>query len=523
MAPHPTQPKSVSRKARTVPRRFWPLTLLLLTVTLLCAASVIAAVPDPGVYLTANLTAVATSTAVTPMEQALLDLIAGATTSIDAAIYDFERVSVRDALIAAHTNGVAVRIVADDEARFNPSYAPHFAALEAAGIPVIDDQDSGRLMHDKYLIFDRQSVWTGSTNLSDNDFTLNHNDSIVFTSADLAALFQHDFDQMAAGRFGSQKTASPTTTVAYNGFAVEVYFSPQDGAMAPLIAQVNAAQTSIDFAIFFFTEDALRDALIAAHARGVRIRGLWDSLGAGNASSDDEALCAAGIPVKVENTAGKMHHKLMVIDAQGSDPRVLTGSLNWTVAAANRNSENTVIVHDRATAQSYAAGFAALWEGVTAPPCVPEPMLAATLYLPVVVRAAGGTTPPTPVPTETPPPVTLAAVRLVRIVHNPDGDDVQGERVELRNVGEGAAAMAGWTLADAASYVYAFPAGFVFPAGATVTVWVKAGTDTATELYSGRGSAVWNNEGDVATVRDGGGNVVDVCSYVGGGVEVGCE
>ena len=56
-----------------------------------------------------------------------------------------------------------------------------------------------------------------------------------------------------------------------------------------------------------------------------------------------------------------------------------------------------------------------------------------------------------------------------------------------------------------------------------MTVWVKAGADTASDLYSGRGSAVWNNDGDTATVRDGGGAVVDTCSYVGGGVEAGCE
>lgn len=92
---------------------------------MLCAASVIAAGTDPAVYLTANLAALATSTTVTPMEQALLDQIAAAVTSIDAAIYDFERISLRDALIAAKQRGVAVRLVADDEARANPSYAPH--------------------------------------------------------------------------------------------------------------------------------------------------------------------------------------------------------------------------------------------------------------------------------------------------------------------------------------------------------------------------------------------------------------
>ncbi len=198
---------------------------------------------------------------------------------------------------------------------------------------------------------------------------------------------------MAAGTFGSQKTASVTTTVTYHSVPVEVYFSPQDGAMAEVIVQVEAAQTSIDFAIFFFTEDALRDALIAAHQRGVVIRGLWNALGAGNASSDDETLCAAGIPIKIEDTAGKMHHKLMIVDAQGSAPTVISDSLNRTAAADNRNSENTIIVHDAATAQTLAAGFQTLWAGVTAAPCAPEIVQAERLYLPVVVQADGGAAP----------------------------------------------------------------------------------------------------------------------------------
>jgi phosphatidylserine/phosphatidylglycerophosphate/cardiolipin synthase-like enzyme len=423
-------------------RRRLPILMLALTLALLATVSARADPPDPAIYLTANLTAVATSPAVTVMEQALLDRINAAAASIDAAIYDFERVSVRDALIAAHATGVTVRIVADDEARANPSYAPHFAALEAAGIPIVDDQDDSRIMHDKYLIFDRRQVWTGSTNLSDNDFTLNHNHSLAFDGAEIAALYQADFDQMVAGHFGAQKTASLTTTVTYHGFPVEVYFSPQDGAMAQVIAEVEAAQTSIDFAIFFFTEDALADALIAAHQRGVVIRGLWDALGAGNASSDDEALCAAGIPVKIEETAGKMHHKLMVIDAAGSDPTVIAGSLNWTAAADARNSENTVIVHDGATAQTLAAGFEGMWAGMAVAPCAPETGLAERLYLPVVVR--GGEAAPD--------------VRLVRIVYNPAGDDVAGERVEVRNFGGTVVELSGWTLEDAGSYRYAFPA-----------------------------------------------------------------
>ncbi len=92
-------------------RRLLP-PVVIAAVAVLLAVTAAATPPDPAIYLTDNLTAVATSPAVTTMEQALLDQIAGATTSIDAAIYDFERVSIRDALITASQRGVAVRIVA---------------------------------------------------------------------------------------------------------------------------------------------------------------------------------------------------------------------------------------------------------------------------------------------------------------------------------------------------------------------------------------------------------------------------
>jgi hypothetical protein len=90
-APQPGRRQPPCPKARPMRRRRLPILMLALTLALLATVSALADPPDPAVYLTANLTAVATSPAVTAMEQALLDRIAGAATSIDAAIYDFER------------------------------------------------------------------------------------------------------------------------------------------------------------------------------------------------------------------------------------------------------------------------------------------------------------------------------------------------------------------------------------------------------------------------------------------------
>lgn len=96
---------------------------------------------------------------------ALLDRLDAAATSIDATLYDFNRVSVREALIAAHNRAVAVRVVTDDGAYADPDYAPHFQALEGAGIPVVNDMRAS-IMHNKFFVIDGQVVWTGSTNLT---------------------------------------------------------------------------------------------------------------------------------------------------------------------------------------------------------------------------------------------------------------------------------------------------------------------------------------------------------------------
>jgi phosphatidylserine/phosphatidylglycerophosphate/cardiolipin synthase-like enzyme len=391
--------------------------VLTAVLAMLISVGVFSAGFDPAVYLTANWPAPEPA-AIPMVEQALLDRLNAATTSIDAALYDFDRPSLRDALVAAAARGVAVRMVTDDEER-TPSSAsqPFYAAIAAAGIPVVDDADATRLMHDKYAVIDGRTVWTGSTNWSDNDLTHNHNNALVFDSPEVAAVYAHDFDQMFGGAFGEAKTASPTTALTYAGNPLEVYFSPQDNALDQVVAEVDAAQSSIDFAIFFFTDDRLRDALLAAKARGVVVRGLFDELGAANASSDDEALCAGGIAVKIEQTTGKLHHKLMVLDAGGANPRVVSGSLNWTAAGDARNSENIVILHGAETARAYRDAFAQWWED--SPPlsgCGMEPK-GNQVFLPLALKepepaptpeptAAPATPAPTltPAPTPTTPP-----------------------------------------------------------------------------------------------------------------------
>jgi phosphatidylserine/phosphatidylglycerophosphate/cardiolipin synthase-like enzyme len=162
---------------------------LILAFLLILVAAVALAAGDPLVLFTDNVEATGTVPAATVMEQALLDRIDGAASSIDVAIYDFNRTSARDALIAAHGRGVVVRVVtdddSDDDSYEDDSYHPFYAASEAAGIGVVDEGRSS-IMHNKFFVIDGEMVWTGSTNITDRGFTLNHNNSTVMTSTLLA-------------------------------------------------------------------------------------------------------------------------------------------------------------------------------------------------------------------------------------------------------------------------------------------------------------------------------------------------
>jgi phosphatidylserine/phosphatidylglycerophosphate/cardiolipin synthase-like enzyme len=325
----------------------------------------------------AALTAAGPTTSTTPMEAALLSLINGAEQRLDVAIYDFNRASLRDALIAAHNRGVAVRVVGDDEAVADPDYAPFYNALAAAGIPVITDTFSA-LQHNKFAIIDGQVTWSGSTNWTDRGFSLNLNNSLVLTDTYIALAYTREFEEMFSGRFSNQKTDNTPHVFTYTNAVVEIYFSPTDEVEQRVLAAVATAEDTFQFAQFYWTLESLSQLAITKFiTEGVEIWGSWDLLGASNAASQDDVLCNAGVPVRVEDFSGILHHKVGVIDAFGSDPTVVTGSFNWTMAGAERNDENVLIIHNADIAAAYYDEMVRLYTAVATEPCNPPPALTA--------------------------------------------------------------------------------------------------------------------------------------------------
>ncbi len=137
----------------------------------------------------------------------------------------------------------------------------------------------------------------------------------------------------------------------------EPFFCPHDLCEQRVVAAIQGADESIDAAIYSFTSREIAGALIAAKARGVRVRVVADYLQSRGESSVLDELTRAGLKVRVYPRATTMHNKFAVID----NSLVITGSFNWTKSAAHYNRENFIILFGRGLAEEYENEFFRLW------------------------------------------------------------------------------------------------------------------------------------------------------------------
>lgn len=142
--------------------------------------------------------------------------------------------------------------------------------------------------------------------------------------------------------------------------AIQIYFSDpggpnsqslRGGPDAALAEAIRSAQLSVDLAVLNLNLWSIRDALIEAHQRGVRVRVVIETSYLDN--PEVQALIEAGIPLASDQHEALMHHKFTIIDGM----QVWTGSMNYTVAAAYYNNENLLRIDSAEVARSYTAEF----------------------------------------------------------------------------------------------------------------------------------------------------------------------
>jgi phosphatidylserine/phosphatidylglycerophosphate/cardiolipin synthase-like enzyme len=117
-----------------------------------------------------------------------------------------------------------------------------------------------------------------------------------------------------------------------------------------IVRLINNADKYAYFAVYYFTEKDIAEALIRAKDRGVDVRGITDRDAAADSNKTIvDMLQAAGIPVEVQkHMDGIMHMKVLV-----TDKAYASGSYNWTESATDANDEVLEIGTDRGVHGQY--------------------------------------------------------------------------------------------------------------------------------------------------------------------------
>jgi phosphatidylserine/phosphatidylglycerophosphate/cardiolipin synthase-like enzyme len=324
------------------------------------------------------------------VDDSIIAYINRAEISIDIAIYNSsissQISSFSQALNSAHNRGVRVRIVYDAEA----SNTMLNGLNSAIGRIASRTGFNYGLMHNKFMIIDAESpdpgkpiVWTGSTNWTVAQLNgPDENNVIIVQDQALARAYVIEFEEMygstgaqpnsANARFGPDKTDNTPKSFIVGGKLVRLYFSPTDGTNEQLISTINSANNDLYFASMIITRNDLASAIINKVNQGLtNTYGITDDSLASPPAPAIWALLRQGIPpgqmISKNGFNGTMHHKFIFVDHANpaSDPRVLTGSHNWSNNAENRNDENTLIVHDHDVVNQFYQAFLWMFNSIT--------------------------------------------------------------------------------------------------------------------------------------------------------------
>lgn len=155
-----------------------------------------------------------------------------------------------------------------------------------------------------------------------------------------------------------------------------VIFSPQpaEASHNARIAQlIDAAQHTVDVAMYSFSDAGISAALERAVDRGVRVRFVFETAnedkkltGSALQGSKSGRLEAAGVNVRFVNKI--MHHKFAIIDGPRDDVEragtatLVTGSGNWSFSGGSTFDENTLFLTGQAElAMRYQREFDLMW------------------------------------------------------------------------------------------------------------------------------------------------------------------
>jgi phosphatidylserine/phosphatidylglycerophosphate/cardiolipin synthase-like enzyme len=316
----------------------------------------------------------------------LTTFIRAARQSLDFAVYDMRfsdplKASLSSALRERAEAGAQIRFCYDADKPLRPNVAAGQdpapagtgAFVQSLGYPW--RRIAGmKLMHSKFILRDGQSVWTGSTNMTDDAFTLMENNIVEVDSSPLATYYAEEFEQLWEKEnfddTGKIQTLPVPVTFAGQSAEARVMFSPGYGLEidSEVARRVRSAQRRVRICSLLINSGTLISELGNLLRTGrVAVDGIYDRTQMADVYRQwqdvpqnrwkidalADIIARAGLvgknstPYTPSGRHDFMHNKVLVID-----DTVITGSYNFS-RSAQFNAENILFIDSAPLAEAY--------------------------------------------------------------------------------------------------------------------------------------------------------------------------
>jgi phosphatidylserine/phosphatidylglycerophosphate/cardiolipin synthase-like enzyme len=251
-----------------------------------------------------------------------------------------------------------------------PPPEPDVELISSLGVPHRPIAGVPDLMHHKYAVRDGQTVWTGSTNWTDDSWSRQENVIVIAESPKIAADYTADFEELWSKGIVEESGFVEPNPVRIAGNQVRAWFTPGFGeALSRRIAKrIRRAKRRVRICSPVLTVAPVLSALSERVSEGLDIAGCLDRPQIegviyqwgidGNAAWKLPLLRQAlkadfsakpSTPWAEDTVHDFMHAKVTVVDDV-----VFAGSFNLS-RSGEQNAENVLEIEDPALAERLAA------------------------------------------------------------------------------------------------------------------------------------------------------------------------
>ncbi|GAB6190099.1 hypothetical protein JCM30566_18420 [Marinitoga arctica] len=204
---------------------------------------------------------------------------------------------------------------------------------------ILPDKNTSGYLHEKFIIFDNNSVLFGTGNFTKGSIFEDLNVFIFTEDIDVVKLFLKEFENFKNGNFGKNKRIINKEITSKDLGKMKFVTGPSKNIYNELNNFILSSKKFLYIFTFSFTDNRILYDLEFLSSKNIDIKIVADKWNINNFSN---IRFLKGIEYKIINSYRNMHLKLLI-----NEKGIVLGSYNLTYRAREKNDEYLIIIYNK--------------------------------------------------------------------------------------------------------------------------------------------------------------------------------